>query len=53
MAPEIHLMKPYSGPGIDLFASLVILFIMIAGKPPFKKADPLGDPHYLLLCNGK
>jgi len=39
MAPEIHLSRPYTGPGVDLFASAIILFIMLAGRPPFRKAD--------------
>ncbi len=29
MAPEIHLGKPYSGQSVDLFASAIILFIML------------------------
>lgn len=50
MAPEIHLRQPYSGPSVDLFASAIILFIMLSGTPPFAKADPKNDPHYKLLC---
>eukprot|EP00330_Aristerostoma_sp_ATCC50986_P010545 CAMPEP_0114596026 /NCGR_PEP_ID=MMETSP0125-20121206/17967_1 /TAXON_ID=485358 ORGANISM="Aristerostoma sp., Strain ATCC 50986" /NCGR_SAMPLE_ID=MMETSP0125 /ASSEMBLY_ACC=CAM_ASM_000245 /LENGTH=566 /DNA_ID=CAMNT_0001798487 /DNA_START=68 /DNA_END=1768 /DNA_ORIENTATION=- len=50
MAPEIHLRQPYSGPAVDLFASAIILFIMMSGNPPFAKADPRNDPHYKLLC---
>jgi serine/threonine protein kinase len=53
MAPEIHLRKPYSGPSVDLFASAIILFILISGTPPFAKADPKSDPHYKLICAGK
>ena len=49
MAPEIHLRQPYSGPAVDLFASGVILFIMMSGNPPFGLAEPK-DPHYKLLC---
>jgi len=49
MAPEIHLKQPYSGPAVDLFASAIILFIMLSGTPPFAQADPK-DPHYKLLC---
>jgi len=30
MAPEIHLGKPYTGAGVDLFASAIILFIMLS-----------------------
>jgi serine/threonine protein kinase len=50
MAPEIHLRQPYNGPAVDLFASAIILFILISGTPPFAKADPKNDPHYKLLC---
>jgi serine/threonine protein kinase len=53
MAPEIHLRQPYSGPAVDLFATAIILFILISGTPPFAKADPKNDPHYKLLCVGK
>lgn len=53
MAPEIHLRNPYSGPAVDLFATAIILFILISGTPPFAKADPKNDPHYKLLCVGK
>jgi len=30
MAPELHLGFPYNGKAVDLFASTIILFIMIA-----------------------
>ena len=30
MAPEIHLKQPYEGKCVDLFASAIILFIMVA-----------------------
>ena len=29
MAPEIHLKKPYHGASVDLFATAIILFIMV------------------------
>ena len=35
MAPEIHLILPYSGEAVDLFASAIILFIIYSGSPPF------------------
>jgi len=38
MAPEIHLKQPYNGKSIDLFASAIILFIMVAQHPPFTTA---------------
>lgn len=39
MAPEIHAKAPYIGSSVDLFASAIILFIMLSGTPPFSKAD--------------
>jgi len=48
MAPEIHLGKPYTGPGVDLFASAIILFVMVSQRPPFDSANP-SDAHYRLL----
>ena len=53
MAPEIHMRKPYSGPSVDLFASGIILFILLSGTPPFAKADPKSDPHYKLIVAGR
>ena len=38
MAPEIIEGIPYKGEDVDLFASAVILFIMVAGRPPFNYA---------------
>lgn len=38
MAPEIHKGKKYSGQCVDLFAAGIILFIMIAQRPPFVQA---------------
>jgi len=49
MAPEIHLGKPYSGPSVDLFASAIILFVVLTQRPPFSSANP-SDPHYRLLA---
>lgn len=31
---------------MDLFAAGIILFIMVAGHPPFNRADPFGDQFY-------
>lgn len=44
MAPEIHADKPYKGEAVDLFASAIILFIMVSGTPPFNQAKP--DEYY-------
>jgi len=49
MAPEIHLGKPYQGPSVDLFASAIILFVILTQRPPFSSANP-SDPHYRLLA---
>jgi serine/threonine protein kinase len=49
MAPEINMKKPYSGASVDLFASSIILFIMVTQHPPFTKAIP-DDPYYKLIC---
>ena len=40
MAPEIHLGKSYSGPSVDLFASAIILFVILTQRPPFSSANP-------------
>ena len=40
MAPEIFAKLPYNGAQVDLFSSAIILFIMVAGHPPFNRADP-------------
>lgn len=53
MAPEIHLGKPYTGEGVDIFAAAIILFIMVSQRPPFASADPKSDPHYKLLAAGR
>lgn len=49
MAPEIHMRKPYNGASVDLFATGIILFIMVTQHPPFTRAEPT-DPFYRLLC---
>ena len=49
MAPEIHLGKKYSAPDVDLFASIIILFVMLTHRPPFVSANP-NDPHYRLVA---
>jgi serine/threonine protein kinase len=52
MAPEINLKRAYQGASVDLFASGIILFIMITQHPPFTKAIP-DDPYYKLICINK
>lgn len=53
MAPEIHLKKPYQGKSVDLFASAIILFIMVAGHPPFTTADAARDPYYKCIASNR
>eukprot|EP00830_Metopus_es_P020176 TRINITY_DN788_c0_g1_i2.p1 TRINITY_DN788_c0_g1~~TRINITY_DN788_c0_g1_i2.p1 ORF type:complete len:454 (-),score=121.68 TRINITY_DN788_c0_g1_i2:10-1371(-) len=48
MAPEILMMKPYSGEKVDVFAAGVMLFIMVAQHPPFRKAAN-ADPLYKMF----
>lgn len=52
MAPEIHNKQPYNSNEVDLFASAIVLFIMIVGTPPFTKAE-IRDPYYNLIATGK
>jgi serine/threonine protein kinase len=49
MAPEIHARRPYIGASVDLFASAIILFIMVTQHPPFFRAEP-NDSFYRLIC---
>lgn len=49
MAPEIHMGKPYEGARVDLFASAIVLFVIMTQRPPFASANPQ-DPHYRLLA---
>jgi len=51
-APEIHKGKGYDGFKVDLWACGVILFIMLAGFPPFQKAT-LSDWWFHKLYNNK
>ena len=49
MAPEILLAKPYNGVAVDLFASAVVLFMMVTSRKPFKVAEPK-DVMYRFIC---
>ncbi len=51
-APEIHMMVPYSGRSVDIFALGVILFIMATGAPPFAQAT-VQDNFYRYFCAKK
>jgi len=52
MAPELHLGKDYEGARVDLFASAIILFVILTQRPPFASAHPK-DPHYRLIAAGR
>ena len=51
MAPEIHQRQIYDGKSVDVFALGVILFTMVVGNLPFKKATD-DDPYYHKLKQG-
>lgn len=52
MAPEIYKGIAYSGQCVDLFATAIILFIMVAQHPPFNAASAK-DPHYKLISTNR
>mmetsp|Transcript_65793 Transcript_65793/g.91058 ORF Transcript_65793/g.91058 Transcript_65793/m.91058 type:complete len:170 (+) Transcript_65793:306-815(+) len=52
MAPELFLNKPYDGSKLDIFCAGLILFIMIAQRPPFESAE-VNDHHYRLIAAGR
>lgn len=52
MAPEIHQKLPYQGQTVDLFATGIILFIMISGHPPFTQAMP-NDRFYKFISGNR
>mmetsp|Transcript_40899 Transcript_40899/g.46953 ORF Transcript_40899/g.46953 Transcript_40899/m.46953 type:complete len:246 (-) Transcript_40899:222-959(-) len=49
MAPEILHNSVYSGQQVDVFAAGVMLFTMVAQRPPFVNATEK-DPYYKLIC---
>ena len=53
MAPEIHQKKPYKGKSVDLFATAIILFILVAEHPPFTTADAAKDPYYKCIAQNR
>lgn len=52
MAPEILRRETYHGPAVDIWSVGVVLFIFIAGFPPFEQAAP-GDWWYERCAEGK
>ena len=50
MAPELLRGDRYSGEAVDLFAAAIVLFICVAGHPPFTCALDT-DCHYELIVN--
>jgi serine/threonine protein kinase len=51
-APEINERKPYSGEAVDLFALAIVLFITVAGTPPFSEATK-AEFYYKLIVAKK
>jgi len=47
-APEIVAGASYNGAAADLFAGAVLLFILVLGSPPFRRAEKQ-DQHYRFL----
>lgn len=51
MAPEIHERKPYKGAEVDLFAAGIILFTIMSGHPPIRKATRDDNFYRLMRAN--
>ncbi len=51
-APEMAAGKGYDLPPVDIFACGIILFMMIAGHPPFRKAES-SDSWYKFIAGKK
>ena len=52
MSTEYQILKAYTGKGADMFASAVILFLMVTQCQPFEKA--VGeDKYYRLIAKNK
>lgn len=50
IAPEILSQVYYNGAAVDVFSCGVILFMMMAGNPPFNAANPYKDPFYCMIA---
>ncbi len=51
IAPEMLAKSLYNGAAIDVFSCGVVLFILMAGHPPFYAANPYKDPFYCMIAN--
>ena len=51
-APEIYLDKDYTGAAVDIFASSIILFVMVSLHFPFKTAYPT-DQHFKTISSNR
>jgi serine/threonine protein kinase len=49
MAPEIIKGLAYKGESADLFSAAVLLFVLVAGAPPFSVAKE-DDDYYKYIC---
>jgi serine/threonine protein kinase len=49
MAPELLANLPYKTKAVDLFAAIVLLFIMITQRCPFEKADPNDELYSFVI----
>ncbi|EGR31390.1 tRNA guanylyltransferase, putative [Ichthyophthirius multifiliis] len=49
MAPELYKKKHYCPKSVDIFASGVLLFCLVCGRPPFVKATD----QIILVCNSQ
>lgn len=58
-APEIYDKSPYDGKLADLWSCAIVLFIMLTGRPPFRrpiwpgKNDEKGCSHFAALMRGR
>ena len=51
-SPEIHEGKPYKGCHNDLFATGIVIFIMVTGHKPFLNFASKDDPIYQFMTKG-
>lgn len=51
-SPERNLHKPYDAASADIFAAAVVIFCLVCGGMPFKRASE-NDYFYYLIINGK